>query len=53
MIENSCPRKWGPPGPTHRKEGKEEMGDAALEEKAVRKDLEFPGALSHLSKESW
>lgn len=50
MIENSCPRKWGPPGPNRRKEGKE-MGEVALEEKAVRKDLEFPGALSHLSKE--
>lgn len=50
VIENSCPRKWGPPGPNRRKEGKE-MGEVALEEKAVRKDLEFPGALSHLSKE--
>lgn len=51
VIENSCPRKQGPPGPNRRKEGKEEMGEVALEEKAVRKDLEFPGALSHLSKE--
>lgn len=37
--------------PTTGKRGKGEMGEVALEEKAVRKDLEFPGALSHLLKE--